>query len=153
MPDEIITPTLYLIRTKVFVSSTSDDGDAAIAERGILVVGTVSYHALERRGGYVTLPPGEFEIEMEFSPTKKVNGKPRRQFRVLNHGVYNNKGKLAALLMHQGNYPHHVTGCIAPGKTELKKGIGQSTKAMEEIFTFCGGFGVGKRAILVVDGD
>ena len=153
MADEIITPTLYLIRTKVFVSSTSEGGEAAIGERGILVAGTVSYHALERRGGYVTLPAGEFEIEMEHSPTKKVNGKPRRQFRILNHGVYNNQGKLAAILMHQGNYPHHVTGCIAPGKSQSKRGIGQSTKALEEIFTFCGGFGVGKRALLVIDGD
>jgi hypothetical protein len=146
------TPTLYLIRTKVIVNG-SEAKDPATAERGMLVVGTVTYHTLERRGGYVTLPPGEFEIEMELSPTKKVNGSPRRQFRVLNHGVLNSKHNLAAILMHPGNLPHDVTGCIAPGKTQSKAGIGQSTKALEEIFTFCGGFGVGKRALLVVDGD
>jgi hypothetical protein len=153
MADEIIKPTIYVIRTKVFITSKSENGERAVGERGILVAGTVSYHTLERRGGYVTLPPGEFEIEMEYSPTKKVNGKPRRQFRVLNHGVFNSQEKLAAILMHQGNYPHHVTGCIAPGKTQSQKGIGQSSKALEEIFTFCGGFGVGKRALLVIDGD
>jgi hypothetical protein len=146
------TPTLYLIRTAVLISS-NEPGNAAIAERGFLVAGAVTYHSLERRGGYVTLPAGEFEIEMELSPTKKWNGKPRRQFRVLNHNVYNNKGNLAAILMHPGKYPQDVTGCIAPGKSELKNGVGYSSSALEEIFTFCGGFGVGKRALLVVDGD
>ena len=150
MADDVV-PTLYVYRKNVIVSSKSGDGEAAIAERGYLFAGDTMYHTIERRGGYVTIPLGEFEIQMEYSPTKKVDGKPRKQFRIYGHNVTNDRGKLAALLIHQGNYPHHITGCISPGKSELSNGIGQSSKAMEEIFTHCGGFGPGKKALLVVE--
>ena len=149
MADDLL-PTLYVFRSNVFVQSKSDGGETAIAERGFLVAGEAVYYTIERRGGYVSVPLGEFEIQMEFSPTKKVDGQPRKQFRIYGHNVTNDRGKLAALLIHLGNYPHHITGCIAPGISELRNGVGQSKKAMEEIFKFCGCFGAGKKARLVV---
>lgn len=133
--------TLYLYRTGVTVTKSGAKG-----ERGTLIVGSTTYHTIERRGGYVTLKSGTYEIKMEYSPSNPN----RKQFRIYDHGVYNNKGNLAALLIHVGNYPANVTGCIAPGKTTINDGVGQSTNAMNEIFTYLGGFAIGKKATLVV---
>lgn len=133
--------TLYLYRTGVTVTR-----NGAIGERGKLEVGSNTYHTIERRGGYVTLKSGTYEIKMEYSPSNP----DRKQFRIYEHGVYNNKGNLAALLIHAGNYPGNVTGCIAPGKTSINNGVGQSTNAMNEIFNYLGGFAIGKTATLVV---
>jgi hypothetical protein len=143
--------TLYLFRTGQLITS-SDSDKSAIGVRGVLVAGEATYHTIERGGNYVTLPIGEYEIKMEESPTKWEGKNPRRQFRVLGHNVYSAEhGRLAALLMHTGNYPHQIVGCIAPGKSYLSNGVGESRQAMQEIFNYCGGFGIGKKALLVVD--
>lgn len=138
--------TLYLFRSGVTIAR-----NGASAERGSLVVGAKTFHTIERRGGYVTLPKGSFEIKMEHSPSKKYNGAARKQFRVYGHGVTNNRGISAALLIHLGNYPDHITGCIAPGVTSIANGVGQSNTAMEAIFNYFGGFAIGKTGQLVVD--
>jgi hypothetical protein len=106
------------------------------------------YFAVERRRGYVTLPPGTYTLEMEISPKHA----PRKQFRVKGHNVHTKDGGLAAILMHEGNYPGNVSGCIAPGKIQLPDGVGQSEVAMSEIFTQFGGFVPGTKAKLVVVG-
>ena len=142
MADEASDRTIYLFRENVQI-----EYNGAIGERGYLVAGNAVYYTIERRGGYVVVPKGEYEIKMETSPTKGS----RRQFRIRGHGVTNDRGSLAAFLIHSANFPDEIVGCIAPGKTLLGKGVGNSNKAMEEIFTFCGGFGVGKTATLVVD--
>lgn len=133
--------TLYLLRSGVTIVR-----NGASAERGYLLAGSVTYYTIERRGGYVTLPNREFEIKMENSPTHP----DRKQFRIYGHGVTNSAGNTAALLIHLGNYPDHITGCVAPGKTMINNGVGQSAQAMEELFTFCGGFAIGKKAELFV---
>lgn len=138
---EANTQTLYLLRTGVTISK-----NGASAERGYLLARSVTYHTIERRGGYVTLPNGDFEIKMEYSP----NNSDRKQFRIYEHGVTNSAGNTAALLIHLGKYPDQITGCIAPGKIIINDGVGQSATAMEELFTFCGGFAIGKTAELFV---
>lgn len=137
--------TLTLTRLGITIARNGASG-----ERGSLVAGSTTYHTIERRGGYVTIPTGTFEIKMELSPTKTYNGSARRQFRIYDHGVINSGGNTAALLIHLGNYPDHITGCIAPGITSIANGVGQSNTAMEALFTYCGGFAIGKTAQLVV---
>lgn len=139
------TNTFYLYRL-----GTQAVKNGATAERGYLVVKGVTYHTIERRDGYVTLPDGTYEIKMELSPTKEYNGSARKQFRIYGHGVTNSAGNVAALLIHLGNYPDQIQGCVAPGKSLLSNGVNNSAAAMEEIFTHCGGFAIGKKADLVV---
>lgn len=151
MADELEIPTVYLFRTGIQISSQKDKTSAAaLGERGVMVIGNLTLYTVERRGGYVTLPKGTFECTMEnHSRLGKV-------FRVKasgegGHNVTNTQGVLAGILVHAGNYPHHVVGCIAPGKTWIEHGVGESSKAMQEIFQFCGGWGVGKKMMLDVD--
>ena len=137
--------TLTLTRSGVTVAK-----DGASGERGSLEVGGSTYHTVERRGGYVKCPTGTFDITMEHSPSKKYKGSARKQFRINGHGVVNSRGGTAALLIHAGNYPKDIVGCIAPGTSSIANGVGGSNKAMEAIFTHCGGFAIGKKAKLVV---
>lgn len=145
MAEDVNIPEVFLFRTGVQVTSKSKAGERAIGERGILMIGDVPYYTIERRGGYVTLPEGVFECTMENHVKKK-----RRLFRVKDHGEYghnvlNSRGAFAGILIHSSNYPHNVTGCIAPGRIQITNGVDRSTEAMEDLFVFCGGFGEGKK--------
>ncbi len=145
-----ILPELFLYRTGVVISSEAN-GDKAIGKRGIMMAGDVPYHTIERAGGYVTLPSGVFTCTMERQKSKKN----RPIFRVdttgeYAHRVITDRGTIAGILIHPSNYPHDIIGCIAPGKVLKRNGIGGSTKALEEIFQFCGGFAVGKKIKLHV---
>lgn len=141
---------LFLFRTKVLITSQSN-GVKAIGKRGIIMAGDVPYHTIERAGGYVTLPNGVFHCTMERQPEKKN----RPIFRVqttgeYGHNVWNDRGKLAGILIHPSNYPHDIIGCIAPGKAMRPNGVKDSTQALEEIFQYCGGFAVGRKIRLHV---
>lgn len=141
----MINDTIYLIRSGVSVIK-----EGATGERGELKVGSVTYPTIERGGGYVTLPNGTFEIIMEESPTKTYQNNLRKQFRIYGHGVKTQAGNVAALLIHLGNYPNQVQGCIAPGKNVINNGVGNSANAMQEIFNYFGGFAIGKKRYLKV---
>jgi hypothetical protein len=145
-----ILPEIFLFRTGVVISS-QNGAEKAIGERGILMVGDVPYHTIERRGGYVTLPEGVFTCTMERQKKKKN----RPIFRVdtageYGHRVWTQRGSLAGILIHPSKYPHDIVGCIAPGKIQTHNGIDESKMAMEEIFQYCGGFGEGKKIRLRV---
>ena len=99
------------------------------------------YFTIERNiDRYVDIPIGTYPLKMENSPTKKVDGQTRKQFRIKGHNVPAEKGGLANLLIHQGQYPGTLEGCIAPGKILISGGIDQSGQAMTELFNACGGF-------------
>jgi hypothetical protein len=147
-------PRIYFFRSGVQVVSMDKDDAPAMGERGILVVGTITLHAIERttyeKSNCVRLPIGLYECTME--KTEKVG----RGFRIKESGEYgHNKtnigGILAKFKIHSANYPHEISGCIAPGRTILDNGVGGSRDAMRDIFTFCGGYGDGKKLMLDVD--
>jgi len=141
---------IYLFRTGVQVNSKDKSSIPAMGERGIMVVGDLTLYTVERRGGYVTLPKGIFECTME--DHKRLGKVLRVKAEGVNgHSIKNNRGILAGILVHAGNYPHHVVGCVAPGMTYIENGVGQSSAAMQYIFQFCGGWGVGKKLSLEVD--
>jgi hypothetical protein len=146
-------PKVYLFRTGVQVSSPKGS-PAAMGERGILVVGNVTYYTIERSGNYVMLPKGVFMCWMQLiHPNTKSE---KRAFLVkqsgeYGHGVTNDEKKLAGFFIHQGNYPHHIAGCVAPGKTWISNGVEDSKAAMNEIINFCGGWGNGKKMMLEVN--
>ncbi len=115
--------------------------------RGILQVGGTLYFTIERDiERYVDIPIGSYTLKMENSPTKTLNGVPRKQFRIMGHNVQAEKGGLANLLIHQGQYPGGLLGCIAPGKMMIAGGIDQSSIAINELFNACGGFQVKEEA-------
>lgn len=154
MADVDDLPRVYYFRTGVLVASKDKENVAAIGERGILVVGSITLYAIERTkigtSNCVRLPQGVYLCTMEES-TKVGPG-----FRVKSTGEYghnkmNIDGVLAAFKVHSANYPHQISGCIAPGKTILDNGVGESNKAMKEIFQHCGGWGIGKQMMLDVD--
>lgn len=149
MAEETQIPTVYLFRIGVNTSSPKDK-PPAIGVRGVMVIGSVSLYTIERGGGYVILPKGTFECTME---QHKRLGKV---FRVKDsgengHNVTNDRGYLAGMLIHSANFPHEIVGCVAPGKTYLGNGVGETKKAMQELIQYCGGWGVGKKMMLDVD--
>jgi hypothetical protein len=148
MADEI--QTVYLFRTGTQVTSKNKEGKAAVGERGYLFMGLDYLYTIERRGGYVTLPSGNFECTME--QHKRLGKVFRVKAEGANgHNVRNNRGILAGILIHAASYPHHVEGCVAPGRTQINNGVGKSSEAMEALFTYCGGWGVGKKMMMAVD--
>ena len=109
--------------------------------RGILLVkGTLCFTIERDIEHYVNVPIGSYTLKMEYSPTKTINGQPRKQFRIKGHQVPAQGGGLANILIHQGQYPGGLLGCIAPGKMLIAGGIDQSALAMTELFNACGGF-------------
>jgi hypothetical protein len=40
---------------------------------------------------------------------------------------------------------------VAPGRIATQKGVAESRAAMEDIFSYCGGWGEGKKVMLEVD--
>ncbi len=137
MPEADI-PTFVFYRTNEVVEHGGFKGN-----RGILLVNGALYFTVEREiPRYVYIPLGTYTLKMEDSPTK-TRGEdkvPRKQFRIMGHNVQAKRGGLANLLIHDGNYPGALEGCIAPGKAQISGGVGQTVLAMDELFNACGGF-------------
>ena len=118
----------------------------AVGRWGTLTVdGTKTFDTIERAGGYVSLPPGEYVCEMYIAPSllkkKIMKGRclwPR------GHNVRNNRGKLAGILIHKGRYPHDVVGCIAVGTKYNWGRMHKSEEAMNYIFLQMGGWSLRK---------
>jgi len=136
--------TITLKRTGRLVSHSGATGEISR-----MTVEGVDFWAVERRDNYITLDEGTYTVQMELSPTYK----DRRQFRVLDHNKRNNKGEIAPILIHVGNYPRDVMGCIAPGYLVIPGGVDKSRLAIEKIFSLFGGFQVGRSGELVVTQD
>jgi len=136
--------TINLNRTGTMVKHAGATGEISR-----MIVEGILFWAVERRDGFITLDEGSYTVKMETSPTDKG----RRQFRVLGHNKVNRQGDIAPILIHVGNYPGDVQGCIAPGFTLLKDGVDQSRLAMEKIFSLFGGFETGRTGDLVVASD
>jgi len=147
---------IYLFRSSVQVTSTDGNGKTAIGERGFLVVGNVSLYAIERikigEINCVRLPKGVFRCTM--TETKKVG----KGFWIEGSGEYGHNIPMpghheqkAAFMIHAANYPHELEGCVAPGRDYLPNGVSESWKALQEIFTYCGGWGPGNQMMFEVD--
>ncbi len=154
MADQIDISTLqtvYLARTGVQISAKNPaDSTTVMGERGTLKVGNVSLYTIERRGGFWVLPQGLFLCSMY--ETSKIG----KGFYIQADGEYGHNCKLTGggavqFMIHAANYPYEIEGCIAPGKAILDNGVDKSVAAMQEIFTFCGGWGVGKKMLLSVE--
>ena len=117
MPD-----TLVYTRTNEPVT----DGDGANGRRGKLECGSSCWYTVERADGYKWLRPMTYDCEMAFFTSG--SGSQAAAIRVL--GDYS-KGRI---YIHPANYPHQLSGCIAPGKSQMAGGVGASKAAMEEIF-------------------
>ena len=128
--------------------------------RGILIANGTVYFTVERDiEKFVDIPIGTYTLKMEYSPTKKVKTNiypfvkgielPRKQFRIMGHNVMGEHGGLANLLIHQGQYPGGLEGCIGPGKMTIPGGVDKSSLAMEELFNACGGFQVKENAAIL----
>jgi Family of unknown function (DUF5675) len=104
------------------------------------------FWAVERRDRFITLDDGKYTVKMEISPTHKG----RRQLRVLGHHKTNRMGESAPILIHAGNTPGDVQGCIAPGLSVTNSGVEQSRPAMDKIFKSLGHFKVGQTGDLIV---
>lgn len=135
MPEADV-PKFVFYRTHEVVEHNGFKGN-----RGILQVNGTVYFTVEREiPRYVYVPLGTYTLKMEDSPTKMRGDDPRKQFRIMGHNVPSERGGLANLLIHDGNYPGALEGCIAPGKQQISGGVGQSVLAMDELFNACGGF-------------
>lgn len=152
IPDDGET-SMTLIRLGVFISSKGkdciDDVEREVrGERGILNVMGKEFHTIERTST-MRLPVKTLECVMEENATRG------KIFRLTTggdygHGRRNDKGNPAGLLIHAANYPHQLSGCVAPGKTILATGVGESATAMTEIFNALNGFVPGRKIYLTV---
>lgn len=146
--------TVYLFRSEAIFSDK--DGDTPVmGERGFLVVGDVVLHTIERTtvGDFKStrLPEkGVFLCEM-VSTTKLPKGFWIEQTGEHGHNKKNTQGNYSALKIHAGNWLKDISGCVAPGRTIIQNGVGESHKAMQDIFTYCGGWGIGKKMYIDVD--
>jgi hypothetical protein len=153
MADEEIK-TIYLFRSGVIFADI-DGGSSVMGERGYLVVGNNVLHTIERTkigdSNSTRLPStGTFECMM-VSTTKLPKGFWITQTGPLGHNVRNSEKAYSALKIHAANKLSDISGCVAPGRIATEKGVAESRAAMEDIFTYCGGWGVGKKVMLEVD--
>ena len=127
--------------------------DSAKAEgiRGTLRVGAVTFETIERGNNYVQLPVGEFLLT---STKDKQRGKvlivqPDGRY---GHNVPTLRGGIAGIMIHQAELPSHLEGCLAPGKSFdiTTNKLQKSSEALEDIFTYFGGFGETKLAGWIV---
>jgi len=124
--------------------------------RGTLEIHGLQFDTLERLDGYVRLDEGTYTCRLEESGKHTEKGylkvkRKRRQIRP-SHSKRNNRGQVAAILIHSGAYPHHFEGCIGIG-IEDTKGIHDSVKSMDQLFDELAGFEVGKTVYLTVKGN
>lgn len=146
--------TVYLFRSGA-IFSDKDGAKPVMGERGFLVVGDVVLHTIERTkidGANSTRLPekGVFLCTMA-STTKLPKGFWIEQTGEYGHNKQNNLGNYSALKIHSGNQLADISGCVAPGRIYTEKGVAESRKAMEDIFTYCGGWGIGKKMYIDVD--
>lgn len=137
-PKEPELPGLRLTRNGLTVT----DSEGATGKRGTLVVGASTFYTIERGDRHKYLRPGPYECEMGYWTSSR--GTKSEAIRVL--GSYS-QGRI---YIHPANWPHQLEGCIAPGTSMLKDGVGNSQSAMAQIFRALGGFTEGQQLKLQV---
>lgn len=155
MIDADTLPRIFLFRTGVMIADKNKDGVSLMGERGILVVGSQTLYTIERTksGDFnsTRLPQkGLFECKME-KTDKFPKGIRITATGEHGHNKKNIEGNYSNLKIHSANFLYQLTGCLTAGRVFLDNGVGESRKAMEDIFTFCGGWGEGNRLMLDVD--
>lgn len=146
MADYSDKPKIYLTRTGVVFEKNHKQG-----LRGTLKVGEVLLETIERGIGddgtpYVKLPKGEFLMTSYTDPNRGkvigVQGTGR-----YGHNVPKRRdGKvvgIAGIMIHEADEPQKLEGCLAPGRSfdSTTNTLLQSSDAMNDIFTYFGGFG------------
>jgi hypothetical protein len=123
---------------------------------GTMTIGGETFDTFERLDGYVALDPGHYVCTMEYSPSKfwpPGGTEKRRQIRPLNHGkIKQGTSRLAAILIHPGEYPSSFVGCIGVGRREGNQ-LKRSGPSMDLLLKLCGGFKPGKKVHLEVRGE
>jgi hypothetical protein len=120
------------------------DAQGAHGNRGLLTLGGKEFATVDRADGYKWLRPGEYECEMAYWTSS--SGKKAKAIRVL--GDYS----AGRIYIHPANWPHQLAGCIAPGLYTTNDGVGESGRAISQVFDLLGGFEIGKRFSLSVLG-
>lgn len=118
---------------------TFTDSKGAQGEWAVLWVKGIRFDALERVGGYLRLKKGEdYEVVCFMSPHLGQTLSPV-------HKILTQRGTTALIRIHAAVYPHHLAGCIAPGKRAKKENLLLDSKAsLLHIFRLLGGWEDGK---------
>ena len=101
-----------------------------------------NFCTIERADGFKWLRPGEYDCEMAYWTSS--SGDKAKAIRIL--GAYSD----GRIYIHPANWPHQLSGCIAPGIYTTDEGVGESRRAINEIFDLLGGFQIGKKVSLSV---
>lgn len=127
-------------------------------QRGLLVIGPISWPTVERWDVDTKLTPDKYTCEFGWWSAK--NGMRFRAIRVLltsaqyqriypearrNELRFLGERARGRIYFHSANRPDQLEGCIAPGRVETADGVGESRAAMIDIFTALGGWEEGKR--------
>ncbi len=144
---------MTLTRSGVFITSKGKDCIDGVVkevrgERGILNVMGKEFHTIERTST-MRLPVKVIECTMIKHESKGQCFYPRADGEY-GHGKRTDTGAWGGILIHAASFPHHLSGCLAPGRTILTTGIGESREALDDIFTALGGFGEGRKVYLTV---
>lgn len=134
MADLSKLPKIYFKRTG---ATFTKDGVEGL--RGTLTAGTTVFETIERGGGYVKLPKGEFFLTLDMHDRLG-----RKVFFVYHdkahggHGVINEEGRVAEIMVHSADTPDDLKGCLAPGRSfdAESNTLLQSTDAMNDLFAF-----------------
>lgn len=151
-PDDGET-AMTLTRSGVFITSKGKDCIDGVVrevrgERGILNVMGKEFHTIERTST-MRLPVKVIECTMIDHSSKGKIFYPTADGEY-GHGKRTDKGTPGGILIHAASYPHHLSGCLAPGRIILTTGIGESREALDDIFIALGGFTVGRKVHLTV---
>ena len=113
----------------------------------------LSFRPLSGAAPYIFMPAGNHEWVMD--RTRLSGPKLISVIRFLDVPIYRNERweKNNSLLIHVGNWPYQLQGCVAPGLRQTNTGVGRSALAMEAIFTLLGGFQPGKKGIATVENE
>ena len=108
---------------------------------GELTIGTRTWPTIERGANYTFVRMGQYELLMCY----KTRG---RHVRCL---CFHESRAVSSHLIHDALKDSHtqLEGCIAPGLSADDKGIKDSAKAMDEVFTALGGFVEWKKNITI----
>lgn len=129
--------------------------------RGLMVIRSAEQRVLiqlptvERGGDTVRLPTGRYVYE--HSEMIRRPGERCLRIKSATTGTVLTVAQAdclrrRSLLIHVANYPGELVGCIAPGLTEIARGVGHSAAAFEQLCKGLGGFELGKTFELVVLG-
>jgi hypothetical protein len=146
-PEEYLANTIFLKRTGVFISSQGSNGEVR-GERGIMKVFGREFPTIERTST-MRVPAKIIQFKMEeHSRLGKIFNLQKDG--LFGHEKKNEDNKYGYIYVHAANYPHQLSGCVAPGRSILTTGVNDSRKAMEDIITLLGGFDPSKTFYLNV---